>query len=83
MTTRQERLSRLEGAYEQVDKRLADLKDSVNSLRDEMNSRLDGVDRRFDALGSKFEAKLSVLIGATGCRELAIVLALLGIAFAG
>lgn len=56
MTTRQERLSRLEGAYEQVDQRLGDLTTSMESLRGEMNSRLDGVDRRFEAMDSKFKA---------------------------
>ncbi|MCY3648020.1 MAG: hypothetical protein F4052_06780 [Dehalococcoidia bacterium] len=35
MTT-EERLGRLEGAYEQVDKRLGDLALAVNSLRQEM-----------------------------------------------
>ncbi|MCY3504766.1 MAG: hypothetical protein OXH41_01200 [Chloroflexi bacterium] len=35
MTT-EERISRLEGAYEQVDKRLGDLALAVNSLREEM-----------------------------------------------
>ena len=75
MTTSQERLSRLEGAYEQVDQRLGDLTGSVESLRDEMNTRLDGMD-------AKFEAKLNVLIGVAGGSGVAIVLALLGIAFA-
>ena len=35
MTT--ERMSRLEGAYEQVDKRLEDLNQSMTSLKAEMN----------------------------------------------
>ncbi|MDE2670046.1 MAG: hypothetical protein OXI51_10375 [Chloroflexota bacterium] len=36
MTT-EERLSRLEGTYEQVDQRLGDLALALNSLREEMN----------------------------------------------
>ncbi len=89
MTTSQERLSRLEGAYEQVDQRLGDLTGSVeslrgglNSLRGEMNTRLDGMDRRLDAMDAKFEAKLNVLIGVAGGSGIAIVLTLIGIAFA-
>ncbi len=42
MTTQaptEERISRLEGAYEQVNERLNDLTQSVNALRAEMNSR--------------------------------------------
>jgi tetrahydromethanopterin S-methyltransferase subunit G len=38
MTTVQ-RVSRLEGAYEQVDARLHDIGQAVESLRSEMNSR--------------------------------------------
>lgn len=76
LTTKTDRLSRLEGAYEQVDQRLGDLARSVESSRDEMNTRLDAMD-------AKFEAKLNVLIGVAGGSGVAIVLALLGIAFAG
>jgi chromosome segregation ATPase len=46
----QERISRLEGAYEQVDKRLDDMNLSIdrlwteiNSLRNEMNSRFNNL----------------------------------------
>ena len=38
MTT-EERLSRLEGAYEQVDRRLGDLAQAVAALRGEMNEQ--------------------------------------------
>lgn len=75
-------MSKLEGAYEQVDQRLGDLTGSVESLRREMNTRLDGMDRRLDTMGTKFEAKLNVLIGVAGGSGIAIVLALIGIAFA-
>ena len=39
----EERISKLEGAYEQVDLRLDDLGRSVNSLRAEMNSRFNNL----------------------------------------
>ena len=82
MISSTERLSRLEGAYEQVDQRLGELTGSVESLRGEMNTRLDGMDRRLDAMDTKFEAKLNVLIGVAGGSGVAIVVALIGIAFA-
>ena len=50
VTEQQERVSRLEGAYEQVDKRLDDMNLSIdrlwteiNSLRNEMNSRINNL----------------------------------------
>ena len=45
-----ERVSKLEGAYEQVDARLGDLNRAIESLRLEMNTRLDQMDRKFTAL---------------------------------
>ena len=45
----QERLSRLEGAYEQVSRRLDDLYLTVNTLRTEMNSRFEEVYSRMDS----------------------------------
>ncbi len=39
MTTMEERVSRLEGAYEQVDQRLRDLTEAVGALRHEMNTK--------------------------------------------
>ncbi len=50
VTEQQERISRLEGAYEQVDKRLDDMNlsidrlwDEINNLRTEMNSRINNL----------------------------------------
>lgn len=40
MTTTEERISRLEGAYEQVDRRLDDMNQAIVALRNEMNSRI-------------------------------------------
>ena len=39
MVIEQQRISRLEGAYEQVDRRLDELHRSIEGLRTEMNSR--------------------------------------------
>ena len=38
MTIDEQRISRVEGAYEQVDRRLSDLTQSMNSLRAEMDN---------------------------------------------
>ncbi len=46
------RMSRLEGAYEQVDRRL----DSVDHRLDSVDRRLDSVDRRLDSMDHRFES---------------------------
>ena len=43
MIEQHERISRLEGAYEQVDKRLDDMNLSIDNLRTEMNSRINNL----------------------------------------
>ena len=73
MTTMPERVSKLEGAYEQVDQRLGELTISVESLRTEMNSRLDTMD-------SKFESKFNTLIVVMATSGVAIVGTLIAIA---
>ena len=70
MTTLQDRVSKLEGAYEQVDRRLGDLTESVNGLRADVRA----VDSKFEALDAKIDSKINTLI---------IVMATVGIAVAG
>ena len=48
--TAEERLSRLEGAYEQVNERLNDMTQAVTSLREETNSFRAEVNSRFNNL---------------------------------
>lgn len=55
----QERLSRLEGAYEQVSRRLDDLYLTVNTLRTEMNSRFAEVNSRFDEVYSRMDSRFA------------------------
>ena len=57
--TTEERLSRLEGAYEQVNERLGDLRTDVSSLRSEMNERLNELARRQD----NFRNTVVLLVG--------------------
>jgi tetrahydromethanopterin S-methyltransferase subunit G len=50
MVTIEERVSRLEGVYEQVDSRLDDLNQSMNGLRAEMTSKFAEVNSRINTL---------------------------------
>ena len=73
MTTIPERVSKLEGAYEQIDQRLGDLTGSVETLRNEMNTQLNAMD-------SKFESKFNTLIIVMATSGVAIVGTLIAIA---
>ncbi len=84
MVTTEERISRLEGTYEQVDERLGHLTSSIdalradmNILRSDMNTMRTDIDTKLDALRSETNAKLNtmtiaiVTIGAAGIAALA------------
>ena len=58
MTTMEERVSRLEGAYEQVDRRLGDLTVAVEGLRVEVDALRSELSARLD---SKFNALIAVM----------------------
>ena len=47
----EERVSRLEGAYEQVDRRLGDLTAAVEGLRSEMNAKFNALIAVIGAVG--------------------------------
>ncbi len=55
----EDRLSYLQGAYEQIDKRMDFFQHSLSALRDEMERRFDRVDRKFDRLESKFDGRFA------------------------
>ena len=74
MTTLQDRVSKLEGAYEQVDRRLVDLTESVNGLRADVRAVDSKFEAKFEALDAKIDSKINTLI---------IVMATVGIAVAG
>ena len=74
MATMEQRVSRLEGAYEQVDQRLGDIQAALNRI-DERIDRLEGkVDARLDRLEAKMDAMFRTMI---------VVMATGGIAIAG
>ena len=50
MTTTDERISRLEGAYEQVDRRLDDMNQALNSLRNDTSAFRNEVNSRINNL---------------------------------
>jgi hypothetical protein len=72
--TMEERVSRLEGAYEQVARRLGDLTDAIARVDAKVDSLRTDMDGRFDSLRSDMDAKLNTLI---------LVIATVGVAIAG
>ena len=57
------RVSRLEGAFEQLDKRLGSIEGALRDLRREMNQRFDRVDSRFNQLLATMITSRLVIIG--------------------
>ncbi len=60
----EQRISRLEGAYEQVDRRLDEMHQSINSLRAEMNGLREEMNSRFNTLYILIAASWVTIIGA-------------------
>ena len=60
MVTSDQRISRLEGAYEQVDKRLDDMHQSIESLRAEMNTRFN---THIVLVGGSWATLMAAIIG--------------------
>ena len=88
----EERVSRLEGAYEQVDSRLGDLTEAVtrldakfDALRTDVDAKFDAlrtdVDNKFDAFRSEVNAKFNTLIIVMATGAVGITGALIAIAF--
>ncbi len=88
----EERVSRLEGAYEQVDSRLGDLTEAVtrldakfDALRTDVDNKFDAlrtdVDNKFDAFRSEMNAKFNTLIIVMATGAVGITGALIAIAF--
>jgi hypothetical protein len=65
------RIARLEGAYEQIDKRLGDLTATVNGRFAQVDARLDGLDRKVDGLQWRMT---SLIIGTWITTILAVLL---------
>ena len=63
-----DRISRLEGAYEQVDKRLDDLHQSMTSLRGDVNIRLASTEAQVIALRNEVNSRFESLEGQVNGR---------------
>ena len=81
MTTMEERVSRLEGAYEQVDRRLGDLTEAITRLDVKIDALRNDMDAKFDALRSEMSAKFNTLIIVMATGAVGITGALITIAF--
>ncbi len=64
MTISAERISRLEGSYEQVDKRLGDLTASVNRVSGDLNSLRADMNAKFNTLIVVFATGWVAVAGA-------------------
>ena len=76
-----ERMSKLEGAYEQVNERLGEMNSRIDGtnvridqLRTDIDTRFDVVNTRFDAMNARLNSLFVAIIGVGG----AIVAAMVG-----
>lgn len=69
VTPVEERVSRLEGAYEQVDRRL----DDMNQRLDDMNQRLNDMNQRINDLSQRGNTTIVLLMGSWVTTMAAIV----------
>ena len=81
MTTEQ-RISKLEGAYEQVDKRLDDLNQSVTGLRNEMNSLRSEMHSEIGGLRTETNSRLNTLTIVMFGTWVTVIGAVIGLYFA-
>ena len=81
MTTMEERASRLEGAYEQVDRRLGDLTEAITRLDVKIDALRNDMDAKFDAVRSEMSAKFNTLIIVMATGAVGVTGALITIAF--
>ncbi len=79
--TMEERVSRLEGAFEQLDRRLGDLTDAVARVDVKIDSLRTDMDGRFDSLRGDMDAKLNTLILVISTVGVAIAGAIVALAF--
>ena len=81
MTTEQ-RISRLEGAYEQVDKRLDDLHQSITGLRGEMAGLRGEMRGEMGGLRSEMNSRLNTLTIVMFGMWVTVIGAVIGLYFA-
>ena len=64
MVIEQQRISRLEGAYEQVDRRLDDMHRAIESLRADLNGLRAEMNSRFNEMSNRYNVLIVVMVGA-------------------
>ncbi len=65
MVIEQQRISRLEGAYEQVDRWLDDMHRSIESLRADLNGLRAEMNSRFNEMSNRYNVLIVVMVGAS------------------
>ena len=76
MVTIEERVSRLEGAYEQVDRRLGGIEDRLIETNQNTNARFDEMNQntnaRFDEMNSRINTLITVVVGSAATLAVGI-----------
>jgi len=75
----EERIARIEGILEQMDKRLSRLENEVSHLREEMNNRFDLLNGRIDSLFKWLVGLIIAMWTTIMCTLIPILLKLLGV----
>jgi len=70
------RIAHLEGAYEQLDKRLASVEAEVRALRSEMAGRMDRLEDRLDRLEDRMDSQFRWILGFQIASWLSIIVTL-------
>ena len=73
----EQRVSRLEGAYEQVDRRL----DSMDRRLDSMDRRLDSMDQSINGLRAEMSSRFNTMYVLIGASWVTLVGAMIGLYF--
>ena len=81
MVTTDERLSRLEGAYEQVDGRLGDLSRSFEAMRTEMNQSIEALRNDMNSRINEMNSRINNLYMVTLGLWVTTIIAIVGLYF--
>ena len=73
------RMSRLEGAFEQVVERLGDMNARLETLEMKTDGKYHALDEKISALDAKFESKFNFLVGLYVSSTLTIVAVVLAV----
>ena len=77
----EQRISRLEGAYEQVDRRLDEMHQSINNLRAEMNGLRVETHESINSLRAEMNSRFNTLYVLIAASWVTIIGAMIGLYF--